>query len=552
MDPQTAATIQAALEFLKAGKRQEAQAILIPIVRADPENAEAWYLLGFAVGDPEKRRYSFEQVLRIDPSNQAAQKQIARLVKASPGVTSIAQPAVSDQPAPKKKPGSTLLAGIAGVALLLVCVIAVGGWWMWQNGLPALSVSLPITPSPAFDRSTPRPTVTPYARSSLTPTSALTSTPSSTPPPTATRIVRTYPTTNATPNMAAFAIVLTPGTGVTLDLSKLTRSEDQVFISWADSGQVPGTDLKNPGLVLHAASDKFGYLAGDTATFVAQLKNKNAGLAGATVTIAVGLPDGTTQTISMKDYGGGVYAATYTIPDQNGFAWGTVKAQGNNNGTSFTRQALFQMTLAPNDIQLTDEFSDKIGPPGQDGNKTLDVQVGINSSQTGEFGVSAELISGDQTISTITTVVTLVPGHNAVTLHFWGKDIRFYRLDGPYKVSVLAIEDNHTGSYIDVENKGWQTSAYHWRDFGDELCFSLVAQIEPVSGGTFSISPTPNCPNGQYLSGTLVTLTAKANPGFKFKNWFVDVGGVDTSQATITFGLHMDGMRAIVFFDPKP
>ncbi len=82
MDTTTTKSVQEAFELLKAGKRTEAHALLVPIVKQNPDIAQAWYLLGFTVTDTDKKRYCFRQVLRIDPAHQAAQKQLDRLVEA--------------------------------------------------------------------------------------------------------------------------------------------------------------------------------------------------------------------------------------------------------------------------------------------------------------------------------------------------------------------------------------------------------------------------------------------------------------------------------------
>ena len=79
MDQTTATAIQAARALLKAGKQPEARAVLLPVIRADESMVEAWYLLGFAASEPDKRMYAFQRVLGIDPANQAAKKQIAVL-----------------------------------------------------------------------------------------------------------------------------------------------------------------------------------------------------------------------------------------------------------------------------------------------------------------------------------------------------------------------------------------------------------------------------------------------------------------------------------------
>jgi hypothetical protein len=79
MDQMTATTLRKAYELFRAGKQSEAQAIIVPLVKANPNLVEAWYLLGLTLADPRRRLSAFQQVLRIDPTNQAAQKQIAQL-----------------------------------------------------------------------------------------------------------------------------------------------------------------------------------------------------------------------------------------------------------------------------------------------------------------------------------------------------------------------------------------------------------------------------------------------------------------------------------------
>jgi tetratricopeptide (TPR) repeat protein len=108
MDNTTTTAIQKALELLQAGNKTEAQSILIPVIKQSPDSAEAWYLLGFTFTDPQKRLSSFQQVLRIDPSNQAAQKQIARLTATQSAMP--AAGAAQDQPFYAQKPAAAVSA----------------------------------------------------------------------------------------------------------------------------------------------------------------------------------------------------------------------------------------------------------------------------------------------------------------------------------------------------------------------------------------------------------------------------------------------------------
>ena len=90
----------------------EAQAILIPIVRTDPNIAEAWYMLGLALTNREKSLYAFQQVVRIDPSSQRAYQQIEKLTaqQSSPFTEQPATPALL--PSIEPSPAPALLSSI--------------------------------------------------------------------------------------------------------------------------------------------------------------------------------------------------------------------------------------------------------------------------------------------------------------------------------------------------------------------------------------------------------------------------------------------------------
>lgn len=141
-------SLRKAYHLIKAGETRQARAILLPILRANQDIADAWYLLGFAVRERYKRRVCFQEVLRLDPSNQSARRQLARLTSSTPSRK-------------RKRAGFGLalgLWGVAGTLGLLFCFIFVGDWWLSNNRLNTVAAVAPqmtITP-PILPTSSPR------------------------------------------------------------------------------------------------------------------------------------------------------------------------------------------------------------------------------------------------------------------------------------------------------------------------------------------------------------------------------------------------------------
>ena len=135
MNDLTGSKLQNAYELIKAGKRAQARDILISLARANPELSDVWFLLGHAASDPQEKIRCFQQVLRLEPGNQQAQKQLARL---------LALRAVNLK---KKRPA--LLWGLAALAGLFICLAGFGILWSFSHPLfssPAPTVSGSSTP----------------------------------------------------------------------------------------------------------------------------------------------------------------------------------------------------------------------------------------------------------------------------------------------------------------------------------------------------------------------------------------------------------------------
>ena len=96
----TDGTLDGALELLKAGRLQEAAALLAAILKRDPGNERAWHMLSFALADREQRAYALRRVLRINPGNRAARSQLAR-ISGPPSPPAAASLPVAAIPAPE-------------------------------------------------------------------------------------------------------------------------------------------------------------------------------------------------------------------------------------------------------------------------------------------------------------------------------------------------------------------------------------------------------------------------------------------------------------------
>lgn len=79
MSDPTHQQLRQAYELIKAKKRQEALQILVPILRADENNANAWWLLANALTDPNDVREALENVLRLRPDHENARKMLQKL-----------------------------------------------------------------------------------------------------------------------------------------------------------------------------------------------------------------------------------------------------------------------------------------------------------------------------------------------------------------------------------------------------------------------------------------------------------------------------------------
>lgn len=69
-----------AYRLIREGSKEEARRLLVPLVRADPLNADAWWLLANALEEPAKQRRALEKVLELRPDDDRAQRMYDRVL----------------------------------------------------------------------------------------------------------------------------------------------------------------------------------------------------------------------------------------------------------------------------------------------------------------------------------------------------------------------------------------------------------------------------------------------------------------------------------------
>jgi len=210
------------------------------------------------------------------------------------------------------------------------------------------------------------------------------------------------------------------------------------------------------------------YQVGQTATFTGSLQGPAGNIAGATVQATLVRSDGVTDTLALTDLGGGMYAATYTIPDMPGYLQVTFTAVGDDGGMAFTRQVEELLSIAPHAAQLAGTYADRLEDRDGDGfDDTLALDVGVTATEVGTYTLSADLVGAGQIVAHAVEYAVLASGTQTVTIGFDGWDIRRSRADGPYSVTHVYLVDLGVGSIpAQILDDVWVTAPYEWQDFG--------------------------------------------------------------------------------------
>lgn len=71
--------MQQAFQLIKAGRKQDAVKLLVPLLKQDKNNVNAWWLMANALEDKDKKEKALEAVLRLKPDHTAAKEMLAQM-----------------------------------------------------------------------------------------------------------------------------------------------------------------------------------------------------------------------------------------------------------------------------------------------------------------------------------------------------------------------------------------------------------------------------------------------------------------------------------------
>ncbi len=83
MRAKSSAQLKKALEYVRSHDAARARPLLVKILRAEPGNATAWYLLSHVLDDPQRQQYALLQALQADPDFERARTRLKELRSAT-------------------------------------------------------------------------------------------------------------------------------------------------------------------------------------------------------------------------------------------------------------------------------------------------------------------------------------------------------------------------------------------------------------------------------------------------------------------------------------
>jgi pimeloyl-ACP methyl ester carboxylesterase len=237
---------------------------------------------------------------------------------------------------------------------------------------------------------------------------------------------------------------------------------------------VPGV-----GVAIEARVERTLLAAGQQVTVLATLTQDGVPVTDATVGAVVTHPDrATTTEVAMPDDGtgadvtaaDGVYTAVFTDTAVAGTY--EIEVSAARTEPAFTRVQPLQVVVTRSGSTFSGVVTDHGGDGNGDGGfEQLVVDVGISVDLAATYRLYATLAeaASSAVIEQVRVEVPLEPGPQSVALAFSGTRLFDQRIDGPYLVTDLALEDVDTATVIALGDP-YTTGPYTHTQFQGPAC----------------------------------------------------------------------------------
>ena len=227
------------------------------------------------------------------------------------------------------------------------------------------------------------------------------------------------------------------------------------------------------GVLLTIGLDSERPVVGDELTITAVVTADGTPLTDAIVTAQVVEPGGTLATTIAFAYdptaGEGEYRGSYGPATLTGLYTVVVSAGG--TVPAFTRQRVTQVTVVPCATGFSGTFTDRGVDTDDDGRyDQLVIDVGVEVDVAADYRVLGTLIDSAGTpIEQLQVEQHLDPDAGTVSLSFDGARLFGLRVDGPYILEDLTIEDVATSTGL-ARGPDYTTAAYSHDAFQRPIC----------------------------------------------------------------------------------
>jgi len=79
MAQKTESLLRKVVAQIRSGKVNKARPVLVDLLRREPNNEQAWYLLSFVLEDPQQQQYALLQAIKINAEFEKARKRLGKL-----------------------------------------------------------------------------------------------------------------------------------------------------------------------------------------------------------------------------------------------------------------------------------------------------------------------------------------------------------------------------------------------------------------------------------------------------------------------------------------